>query len=348
MTTATSQAPPDQTFNYSAGRKENTGRRSLLNDPERVAKLLGWFSIGLGLAEIAAPRGVARMIGVADNDRNRNALLAVGLREIAAGVGILSQPRQSGWVWSRVAGDVMDLALLARGLNSPSAERGRVAGATAAVLGVTLFDVLASQSLHRAAGPNGSERLGIAAGRQAGDRAGVQVRKSITTNRPVDEVYRFWRDFSNLPRFMEHLESVEVLSDRRSRWRAKAPAGTTVEWEAEIVDDRPNQLIAWQSAATADVSNRGTVRFEPGPDADSTEIHVELRYDPPGGRLAAMVAKLFGEEPSQQVSGDLRRFKQVMELGEVVHSDASIHPGLHSARPSEEAAALPPIPGGVR
>ena len=168
---------------------------------------------------------------------------------------------------------------------------------------------------------------------------GTRVRKSITVNRPADEVYGFWRNFENLPRFMKHLESVQMTGDRRSHWKANAPAGKTVEWDAETTEDRPNELIAWRSVEGADVPNAGVVRFVDAPGGRGTEIHVDLRYDPPAGKLGALFAKLFGEEPSQQVDGDLRRFKQVLEIGEVTQSDASIASGMHPAQPSE---ALPP------
>jgi uncharacterized membrane protein len=124
-----------------------------------------------------------------------------------------------------------------------------------------------------------------------------------------------------------------VIDDRRSRWRAKAPAGTSVEWEAELIDDRPNELIAWRSLEGSTVDNSGFVRFERAPGGRGTVVHVELRYCPPAGALGAAVAKLFGEEPRQQLYDDLRAFKQVMELGEVVKSDASIHTGMHPAQP---------------
>jgi uncharacterized membrane protein len=162
------------------------------------------------------------------------------------------------------------------------------------------------------------------------------VRKAITINRTPEEVYRFWRHLENLPRFMAHLESVRVLDDRRSYWKAHAPLGLTVEWTAEIVEERSNELISWRSAEDSQVPNSGTVRFVRAPGDRGTEVHLDLRYDPPAGAVGAAIAKLFGEEPSRQVDGDLRRLKQVLETGEVVHSDSSIHRGPHPARPPEE------------
>jgi uncharacterized membrane protein len=292
---------------------------------ERLARALGWFSLGLGLAEVVAPRAMARMIGANDTDSARNALIALGLREIASGVGILTQPRAAGWLWARVGGDMMDLALLGTELRSDTSDRNRVAMATAAVLGVTVLDVVAGQRL--------SEQSDGARNGGATKSRGVHVTRTITVNRSPEEIYTFWRNFENLPRFMDHLESVQVLGERTSHWKAKAPAGTSVEWDAEIIDDVPSQLISWRSTENADVPNAGSVHFVPAPGGRGTEVHVELQYNPPGGAVGAAIAKLFGEEPGQQISGDLRRFKQVIETGEVVHSDASIHRGMHPARP---------------
>jgi len=303
-----------------------------LPDPMRAARALGWFSIGLGLAEVAAPRRLARLIGVEDDDTRRNILLAYGLREIASGVTILAADRPSRGVWARVGGDVLDLAFLGQALSSDRWSRGRVATAAAAVLGVTALDVLTGRQLKRE-----EDRGAGRAGRAERRGAGIEVTESITIGRPPEEVYRFWRALEHLPEFMEHLESVQVLDERRSRWRARAPGGSSVEWDAEIVEDRPNELIAWRSAGEADVSNTGRVRFVPAPGGRGTEVHVELRYDPPGGRMGSLVAKLFGEEPSQQVKSDLRRLKQVIETGEVVRSDASVHRGMHPAQPSAAA-----------
>jgi len=148
-------------------------------------------------------------------------------------------------------------------------------------------------------------------------RRGVTVRRTVAINKPVEEVYAFWRDFENLPRFMRHLESVTCDGARRSHWVARAPAGRRVTWDAEIVDERPNELIAWRSLEDADVRNAGTVEFERGSAGRGTTIRVSLTYAPPGGKFAAVIAKLFGEEPGLQVRDDLRRLKQLMEAGEL-------------------------------
>lgn len=300
---------------------------------ERRAKGLGWFSIGLGLAELAAPGTVARLIGVNDDEETRNTLFALGLREITSGIGILTKPRTAGWVWTRVGGDLMDLALLGKALGSDDSDRTRVAVATAAVLGVTALDYVTSRQL--SSGSNGFEGE-VTRGTRARGSRGIDVVEAITVNRPRQEVYAFWHNFENFPRFMAHLELVQMIDERRSRWKARAPAGTTVQWEAETTEDRPNELIAWRSLSDSDVPNTGQVRFRDAPGNRGTEVIVELKYQPPGGKVAALLAKLFGEEPGQQVKSDLRRLKQVLEVGEIVHSDASIHAGPHPAQPPED------------
>jgi uncharacterized membrane protein len=240
-------------------------------------------------------------------------------------------------VWSRVGGDIMDLALLGKAMNQDENDRSRLAAATAAVVGVTIVDFLTGHQLSGGSG-NGSSngQTGFQARpRQTSQAGGVHVKQAVTINRPRQEVYGFWRNFENLPRFMAHLESVEVRPDGKSHWVAKAPVGSNVEWDAETTEDRPNELIAWRALPDSGIPNSGTVQFRDAPGDRGTEVLVELKYQPPGGRLGALVAKLFGEEPDQQVKSDLRRFKQVMETGEIVHSDASIHSGLHPAQPPE-------------
>ena len=146
---------------------------------------------------------------------------------------------------------------------------------------------------------------------------GVKVEESVTINRPVLEVYRFWRNFENLPRFMDHLEAVTVIDDERSHWVAKGPAGTKVEWDAIIHNEVEDELIAWRSLPGAEVNNAGSVHFTPTPDGTGTDVRVVLSYEPPAGMVGVAVAKLLGEEPSKQVADDLRRFKQVMDSGDV-------------------------------
>ncbi|MDB5044156.1 MAG: cyclase [Deinococcus sp.] len=140
----------------------------------------------------------------------------------------------------------------------------------------------------------------------------IFVEHSVVIDRPAQQVYDYWRKLDNLPQIMSHLETVTVLDDKRSRWVAKAPLGTHVEWEAEIVNDKPGERIGWHSLPGATVDNAGSVQFESMP-TGGTRIHVALSYRPPAGPLGAAVAKLFGEEPSQQIAEDLQKFKASFE-----------------------------------
>ncbi|HYN84343.1 MAG TPA: SRPBCC family protein [Pyrinomonadaceae bacterium] len=145
---------------------------------------------------------------------------------------------------------------------------------------------------------------------------GVKVEKSVTIGRSPEELYRYWRNFENLPRFMNHLEQVRVTGEKTSHWVAKGPAGSSVEWDAEVYNEKENEMIAWRSLEGADVDNAGSVHFEPAAGGRGTVVRVVLKYDPPAGKLGAAVARLFGESPEVQIDEDLRRFKQVMETGE--------------------------------
>lgn len=148
---------------------------------------------------------------------------------------------------------------------------------------------------------------------------GTKIERSVVINRSRDELFHFWRQFDNLPRFMDNLESVTILDDRRSHWVAKGPVGTRVEWDAEIHNEIEAELIAWRSLPGADVDQAGSVHFSPARDG-GTEVRVIMRYAAPAGRLGDAVAHLLGDDPERQIADDLRRFKQVMEAGEVPSS----------------------------
>ncbi len=154
---------------------------------------------------------------------------------------------------------------------------------------------------------------------------GIHVSESITIDKSPEELYKFWRNFENLPRFTEYLEEVKKIDDKRSHWKAKAPAGMSVEWDAEIINDEPNNTIAWRSLYPASVDNAGSVRFIEGPAGRGTEVRVVFDYIPPAGRAGWFVAKLFGRDPAAEVREDLRRFKQIMETGEVATAQGQPH-----------------------
>ncbi|MEU6389155.1 SRPBCC family protein [Streptomyces sp. NPDC046939] len=279
------------------------------HDP--LVRGLGWASALLGVPQVAAPAAFARTLGVGDATRHRAATTAVGVRELAAATALLTRPHPA-WLWGRVGGDLMDLTMLTRALkNHDGRGLGRTVAATAAVTAITATDVYAAVTRTRRRTP-------------------MQLTAATTVGRPPEEVYALWSNLAGLPDFMAHLEEVRVTGPRTSHWRADAPFGKTVEWDAETTEDIPNQLIAWRSVDGADIDNSGEVRFVPAPGDRGTEVRVKLRYDVPAGPLGKAVARYFGEEPHQQLDDDLRRFKQIVETGEVVRSEGA--PGGKRAR----------------
>ena len=282
-------------------------------DGALLAKGLGWFSIALGLTELVAPRTVAKVIGIEPNGKTSLLTRAMGAREIAAGVGILMQPRRPLPIASRIAGDLVDLAMLGLAAKNRTST-ARLAGAVAFVLGATALDAFATKRTAKAYAD-----------------ANQPVVFSVTINKPPQEVYAFWRKLEQLPQFMDYLESVTETGATTSHWVAKLPIGGTVEWDAEITDDRPGELIAWESVEGSAIKMAGKVTFAVTPGRMATEVRVQLQLGTVGLRPSALVAKLAAKP---QVKGDLRRFKQIMETGEVLYSDASRHTRPHPAQPS--------------
>lgn len=292
-------SPSSARCQTSLPRSTQTGRKASQTH-QQAATALGWLSVGLGMAELLAPRTIERWLGV----RGHSATVqAFGVREIAAGVGLLSGRGTTGWLWGRVAGDALDLAALGT-LHGETRRPENLAMATLAVAGVTAVDVWCAAA-HQADGRRGQES------------SQIYVRKSLTVGSSPEQAYDFWRRFEDFPRFMKHLKSVHKLDGPRSHWVATGPAGTEVEWDAEIVSDEPGRLLAWKSLDGADVDHRGRVQFFPAPGNRGTVITVELQYDPPAGKLGQAIAWLFGESPEQQITEDLRRFKQLFETGEI-------------------------------
>ena len=276
-------------------------------DAATLSRGLGWLSVALGAAAVLAPRGLSSFVGVG---RERGAIMrGAGVRELATGVGILTQRNPAPWLWSRVIGDVMDLAVLATGLRPGNPGRGRAAASFAAVAGVLALDALAASHFTRHAGhPLVS---GVAA------PTDLYFETSIATVRSPDECYRFWRNIENLPRFMESLQSVRALDERRFHWVAQGSAATALEWDCEITEDRPGAALAWRTLNGAQVPNAGSVIFEPAPHGRGTIVRLSIHYRPVGGRLTAALARLLRQDPQAQVREDLRRFKQLLECGEL-------------------------------
>lgn len=205
--------------------------------------------------------------------------------------------------WGSVIGGT---ALAAYGL-----KRRSLGGAALALLGAGLVTrgVTGQCQLYRG--------LGINTAQDGEVTQRIEIEKAISVNKSPAELYHFWRHLENLPRFMAHLRSVQSTGPRRSHWIADAPMKMTAEWDAEITEERENALIAWRSLEGSHIPNEGRVRFQRAPGGRGTEVRVTLIYMPPTGKLGAAIAKLFGEEPGQQLAEDLRRFKALMEAGEI-------------------------------
>lgn len=268
---------------------------------EQLARGLGWFSIGLGLAEVLAPRGIAKIAGAGGN--HTGLIRLFGLREIASGIGIFAQgKRPAAAVWSRVAGDALDLAALGAAFASPRSSKGRVAFATANILAVTAIDVLCAQQLGKSAKPG---------------EHGVNVESFITINRSPAELYRLWREPRTLGQIMGHFAEINTNGENSARWSVRVPLGQSIEWDARIVEDRPDEFVRWESAEGASVPNEGSVQFRPATGNRGTEVRLGFSFDPPGGVLGSAAASLLSVVPDALAAKALRRFKALVETGEI-------------------------------
>jgi uncharacterized membrane protein len=290
---------------------------------------LGAVSAGLGIALLMRPNEILQAIGLDDDATAVVIARAVGGRELMAAGGLMLRRHPRRWTWARVAGDAIDISLMVAALQRKETSQQRALIATGALAAITLGDLVTAVRAQRSPFVGGA--------------AAVRARSAVTVNRPVHEVYSAWRDLERLPEFMEHLVEVRADGAQMSHWKAKAPGGRTVEWDAEIVADSTDSLIAWRSTPEARVRNRGSVRFSSAPGSRGTVVAVDLQYEPPAGAAGAIVARMLGEEPVQQMKDDLRRFKQMMETGEIARSDATPegHRALRQAmqRPGQPAEA---------
>ncbi len=320
-----------------------------MSNDQTTARGLGYLSLGLGLSQLLAPRWFSQTIGLKDRSDNETVVRLIGARELIAAAGLLTSKNPAPWVWLRVGGDLMDLALLGRASTSSVAEQDRLNGALAGTVAVTAVDVMSGLGVTASSG-NGNGHAGnghAGNGHQNGNGTslgtrmqeavfgGKPVHKTITIGRSPAELYVFWRELENLPTFMRHLQSVRETAGGRSHWIATAPLGARVEWDAEIVNDIPDTEISWRALPDSAVHHEGTVRFVPAPGDRGTEVHVDFTYQPPAGPLGVAIAKLLGEEPEQQVSEDLRRLKQVLETGSIVRSEATLGERRLRQRPAQ-------------
>ncbi len=274
-----------------------------------LGNALGWFSVGFGLAALLRPRAVWRAVGIDGGPRVTRTVRAIGVRELTTGAGLLLRPQQTGWLWARAVGDVIDLGLLAAAGRQPRSRGDRIAVASALGAGITVLDMLSAWDRHRLA-PR-SHTL------SASPPGTIHVRQALNINRSPEDCYRFWRDFQNFPNFMQHVDEVRMLDATRSHWKVRAPLGRQVEWTAELVSDVPAQQLGWRTLDDAAIAHAGVVRFAPGTGGRGTRVQVDLDYAAPLGKAGMRLAQWLGEEPSLQVAQDLRRFKQLIETGEI-------------------------------
>lgn len=310
--------------------RANARRPSSANGAAGLSQALGWLSVGLGLAQIAAPRRVARLAGMADAQDTEALMRAMGLREIATGAGILMRSNPAPWLWARVGGDALDLALLNSAKASQHADHQRLAAATAAVVGITAADAYCGTRLALAS------RLGSA---DTVEPQPVQAMATITVNAPIAQIYQAWDGFQALPRFMASAATVEVAGERQSQWTANVPGGLSLEWDILITESIPHERIAWRTTADSFLTADGDIRFRPAPGDQGTEVRVDARFSPPGGELGRKIGDLFADAIGTKLQQDLRRFKQLMEIGEIVMSDDSIVKGPNAAQPVASSAA---------
>lgn len=239
------------------------------------------------------------------DDEDRNARINVG--------------RTERWL-SLIAGGALAAYALRR--RTPASGAAALAGSALMYRGATGHcQVYQTLGVNRSAHHAAELGTGVIADRgsdtrsRLGGQRGTLVDEAVTINRPIAEVYRFWRDFENFPRFMRHLQSVAMREAGISHWVATGPAGSTVEWDARIIHDVENKLLGWQSLEGSEVATAGSVNFDETP--RGTRVRVRLQYNPPAGKLGSAIAWLFGEEPGQQIREDLRRFKALLETGEI-------------------------------
>jgi uncharacterized membrane protein len=217
--------------------------------------------------------------------------------------------RQNVGNMERVLSVAAGLGLAASGL-----KRGRVSGLLMTAMGAGLAwrGLSGRCQCYAALGINTAEHsphTAVPAGQ------GFKLERRIVVNRSPEELYEFWRRLENLPQVMRHLKYVEANDDQRSHWKAEGAFGTDVEWDAEIINDRQNELIAWRSLPGGDVETAGSVRFRPRHQGTVTEVTLSMKYNPPAGKIGAQIASLFGEGLEEKLDEDLDRFKEVMETG---------------------------------
>lgn len=319
---------------------------------------LAWCNIAVGLSQLVAPDALARLIGLRPSPHTRMALRAVGIREITTGYALLADSHSTPWLWSRLAGDAMDLSLLVAGVGRRADDRTRATRTAFAIASGAVVNVYAAARTGRSrrrhpitsSRPDFAGRVTMPVGPALAPAVEAKVLEAVdnvhvalvavrtahhmvTVSRPAADLYAYWRDFENLPSFMRQLESVVCADGARSHWVMRAPGGSRHSCETEIVADVPGELIAWRTSLPDTIAHSAAiVHFLPTPSGRDTTVHLTLEYTPSAGALGEVVARLFGVEPSQQLETDLSAFKQLMEMEE----------GARACRRNALRTAVPP------
>ncbi len=272
----------------------------------RVARALGWFSVGLGLTELLSGKNLDRYLGTGGHE---GTLRLFGLREIAAGAIILAQKEPSAAsVWSRVGGDVMDLIFLGKALEEQrnGTKQERLGVATATVAAVTALDVFCAWKLGHDSKPD-----------EQTEEDATSVGTSVTINGSPEELYQLWRDPQTLPQVMGHFATVTAEADDRAHWVVNGPVKTSLQWDSQIVQEEPGQSMRWYSLQGAKIPNGGSIKFAPATGGRGTVATLEIDFHPPGGSFGKGAAKVLGVVPQLLAVKALRRFKSLAEAGEI-------------------------------
>lgn len=269
----------------------------------KVAAALGWVSIGLGVGEILAPRALSRWIGTT---RHPRMMRLMGVRKLAAGVGLLTQERPAGWLWAHAGGDLLDVAGVLKAGDPARRRARRVGAALAAVGGVTALEAVFVRRWKAAA--RAVEPV-------------LRFSASTAINRSPRECYQYWRNLENLPRFLKRLKSVQASESGRLHWIARGPAGKEISWDSEIVEDVPEERIAWRSYGGPLVPDSGSVRFESMRGGEGTIVRLHVTYDFPLRTGGVAVRAFLGRDPGLRLRASLMRFKQIVETGEIATTE---------------------------
>lgn len=291
----------------------------------KLAQGIGWYSIALAVVELISPKTVNQTIGIKDDPLHHNLVRVRGVRELISGIGIVASRKPAGYLWSRVAGDVIDFALVGQALTHRRNNKQKLLIATAAFSAVALLDVVAALSqTHKKDTPN------------------LRLKRSIKVNGTPDELYELWRQPETLPKIMKHFAEFTHIDAQRSHWKIPAAVGPALEWEAVIVEEREGKYLRWESLPGTTLPTRGWVNFRSLGKGDKTEVCLCLDFEPPAGALGEAALKLVQGIPNGLVQDMLNQFKTLSQTHKNIsltgnHNPSTVKVGT---RPGDGAGAF--------